>query len=38
MPIKNHEYSGLYQVKKSNRNKNKFFIIGYYNSYDPLNL
>ena len=38
MPIKNYEYSGQYQVKKSNRNKNKFCIIDYCNSYGAVNL
>ena len=38
MVIKNHEYSGQYQVTKSNRKKNRFCIIGYYSSYDAVNL
>ena len=37
-PIKNHEYSGQFQVTKSNWKKNKFCIIGYYYSCDAVNL
>ena len=37
-PIKNHEYSGQFQVTKCNRKKNKFCIIGYYNSFYAVNL
>ena len=38
MLIKNNEYLGQYQVTKSNRKKNRFCIIEYYNSYDAVNL
>ena len=38
MLIKNHEYSGQYQVTKSDRRENKFCIIGHCNSYDVVNM